>query len=90
MPAFQRRVSVLGPVEEAWMTTEDLQWNDLLSGDFPSWSALKAEVANFIQLGLEREDAVTLAAAEFDAPPAALQAVWHYLDLLTERGYLLP
>jgi aminopeptidase YwaD len=90
IPTFQHRVSVLGPVEEVWMTAEDLQWNDLLSGNFPSWSALKAEVTNFIQLGLEREDAVTLAAAEFDAPPAALQAVWHYLDLLTERGYLLP
>ncbi|MHB8071088.1 MAG: DUF4910 domain-containing protein [Candidatus Cryosericum sp.] len=90
MPPFQQKVSILGPIEEVWMTTEDLQWNDHLSGEFPCWSALKAETVNFIQLGVVREDALKLAAAEFDAPSAALQAIRRYLDLLTERGYLVP
>lgn len=90
MPAFQPRVPVIGPLEEVWMTMDDLQWNDRLIRDFPCWYNLKAEVVNFIQLGAEREDALRLAAAEFDAPPAAVHAARHYLDLLTDRGYLLP
>jgi len=90
MPSFQPKATVLGPLEEVWMTTEDLQWNDRLSGEFSCWSALKAETVNFIQLGVPREDALTLAAAEFDAPPAALEAIRQYLGLLTERKYLLP
>jgi aminopeptidase YwaD len=90
MPAFQPRVPVIGPIEEVWMTPEDLQWNDRLMRDFPCWYNLKAEVVNFIQLGAEREDALKLATAEFDAPAAAVHAARHYLDLLTARGYLLP
>jgi hypothetical protein len=90
MPAFQPKVPVIGPIEEVWMTTDDLQWNDRLMRDFPCWSNLKAEVVNFVQLGVEREDALKLATAEFDAPAAAVHAARHYLDLLTTRGYLLP
>jgi hypothetical protein len=89
MPAFQPKVPVIGPIEEVWMTTDDLQWNDRLMRDFPCWSNLKAEVVNFIQLGVEREDALKLATAEFDAPAAAVHAARHYLELLTARGYLL-
>ena len=90
MPAFLPRVPVIGPIEEVWMTPDDLQWNDRLMRDFPCWYNLKAEVVNFIQLGVEREDALKLATAEFDAPAAAVHAARHYLDLLTARGYLLP
>ncbi|MHB8106617.1 MAG: DUF4910 domain-containing protein [Candidatus Cryosericum sp.] len=90
MPAFQPRVPVIGPVEEAWMSPEDLQWNDRLMNDFPCWCNLKAEVVNFIQLDVEREDALRLATAEFDAPAAAVHAARHYLELLTMKGYLLP
>ena len=54
------------------MTPEDLQWNDRLMDDFPCWYNLKAEVVNFIQLDVEREDALKLATAEFDAPAAAV------------------
>jgi len=90
LPPFQRKVSILGPVEDVWMTSEDLQWNDRLSGEYPCWSLLKAETVNFLQLGLAREDALRLAAAEFDAPSAALEAVGRYLSLLMERGYLQP
>jgi aminopeptidase YwaD len=90
MPAFQPRVPVIGPIEEVWMAPEDLQWNDRLMHDFPCWYNLKAEVVNFIQLDIEREDALKLAAAEFDAPAAAVHAARHYLDLLTAKGYLLP
>ncbi|MBA4364549.1 MAG: hypothetical protein C0398_00905 [Coprothermobacter sp.] len=90
MPAFQPRVPVIGPIEEVWMTTDDLQWNDRLMRDFSCWYNLKAEVINFIQLGVEREDALKLATAEFDAPAAAVHAARHYLDLLTAKGYLLP
>ncbi len=90
MPAFQRKVPVIGPIEEVWMTPDDLQWNDRLMCDFPCWYNIKAEVVNFIQLGVEREDALKLAAAEFDAPVAVAPEARHYLDLLTARGYLLP
>lgn len=90
IPPFQPRVPVIGPIEEVWMTSEDLQWNDRLMRDFPCWYNLKAEVVNFIQLGAEREDALRLAAAEFDAPAAAVHAARHYLELLTARGFLLP
>lgn len=90
MPDFQPKVPVIGPIEEVWMTSEDLQWNDRLMRDFPCWYNLKAEVVNFIQLGAEREDALRLAAAEFDAPAAAVHAARHYLELLTTKGYLLP
>lgn len=90
MPAFQPRVPVIGPIEEVWMDPDDLQWNDRLVRDFPCWYNLKAEVVNFIQLGIEREEALKLASAEFDAPAAAVHAARHYLDLLTTRGYLLP
>ena len=90
MPAFQPRVQVIGPIEEVWMTTEDLQWNDRLMRDFTCWYNLKGEVVNFIQLGVEREDALKLATAEFDAPAAAVHAARHYLELLTAKGYLLP
>ena len=90
MPDFQPKVPVLGPIEEVWMTPEDLQWNDRLMRDFPCWYNLKAEVINFIQLGVEREDALKLATAEFGAPVAAVHAARHYLDLLTTKGYLLP
>jgi len=90
MPEFQPKVPVIGPIEEVWMTTDDLQWNDRLMRDFPCWSNLKAEVVNFIQLGVEREDALKLATAEFDAPAAAVHAARHYLELLTAGGYLLP
>jgi hypothetical protein len=90
MPAFQPKVPVIGPIEEAWMTPDDLQWNDRLMRDFPCWYNLKAEVVNFIQLGVEREDALKLATAEFDAPAAAVHAARHYLELLTTKGYLLP
>jgi hypothetical protein len=90
MPSFQPKVTILGPLEEVWMTADDLQWNEGLSGEFPCWSLLKAETVNFIQLGVPREDALKLAAAEFDAPSAALEAIRQYLGLLTERGYLLP
>jgi aminopeptidase-like protein len=90
MPAFQPRVPVIGPIEEVWMTPDDLQWNDRLIRDFPCWYHLKAEVVNFIQLGVEREDALKLATAEFDAPAAAVHAARHYLDLLIAKGYLLP
>ncbi|MCX6085102.1 MAG: DUF4910 domain-containing protein [Caldiserica bacterium] len=88
MPDFQPKVPIIGPIEEVWMTTDDLQWNDRLMRDFPCWSNLKAEVVNFIQLGVEREDALKLATAEFDAPVAAVHAARHYLELLTARGYL--
>jgi aminopeptidase YwaD len=90
MPAFQPMVPVIGPIEEVWMTPEDLQWNDRLMRDFPCWYNLKTEVVNFIQLDVEREDALKLATAEFDAPAAAVHAARHYLDLLTAKGYLLP
>ena len=90
MPDFQPKVPVIGPIEEVWMTSEDLQWNDRLMRDFPCWYNLKAEVVNFIQLGVEREDALKLATAEFDAPAAAVHAARHYLELLTTKGYLLP
>jgi hypothetical protein len=90
MPAFRSSVPVLGPIEEAWMSTEDLQWNDRLLRSVPYWCVLKAETVNFIQLGLKREEALTLAAAEFGASPAAVQEARRYLDLLTERGFLLP
>jgi len=90
MPAFQRRVPVIGPIEEVWMAPDDLQWNDRLMSDFPCWYNIKAEVVNFIQLGVEREDALKLATAEFDAPVAIAPEARHYLDLLTARGYLLP
>jgi hypothetical protein len=90
LPPFQPRTSVLGPIEDVWMTSEDLQWNDRLSGEYPCWSLLKAETVNFLQLGMTPEDALKLAAAEFDVPSAALEATRRYLSLLTERGYLLP
>jgi aminopeptidase YwaD len=90
MPEFQSKVPIIGPIEEVWMSPDDLQWNDRLMRDFPCWYNLKAEVINFIQLGIEREDALKLATAEFDAPAPAIHAARHYLELLTTKGYLLP
>jgi hypothetical protein len=90
MPEFHPKVPIIGPIEEVWMSPDDLQWNDRLMRDFPCWYNLKAEVVNFIQLGMEHEDALKLATAEFDAPAAAVHAARHYLELLTTRGYLLP
>ena len=90
MPEFQPKVPIIGPIEEVWMSPDDLQWNDRLMRDFPCWYNLKAEVVNFIQLGIEREDALKLATAEFDAPAPAVHAARHYLELLTTKGYLLP
>ncbi len=90
MPEFQPKVPIIGPIEEVWMSPDDLQWNDRLMRDFPCWYNLKAEVINFIQLGIEREDALKLATAEFDAPAPAVHAARHYLELLTTKGYLLP
>lgn len=90
MPEFQPKVPIIGPIEEVWMSPDDLQWNDRLMRDFPCWYNLKAEVINFIQLGMEREEALKLATAEFDAPAPAVHAARHYLELLTTKGYLLP
>lgn len=90
MPEFQPKVPIIGPIEDVWMSPDDLQWNDRLMRDFPCWYNLKAEVVNFIQLGVEREDALKLGTAEFDAPAPAVHAVRHYLELLTTKGYLLP
>lgn len=89
LPAFRHATSILGPLQDAWMMDGDAQWNDQLLAEFPPWSAFRGEVVNFLQLGLSRDEALTLSGAEFGASPAIFDACRRYLDLLTERGFLL-
>ena len=71
------------------MKNGDAQWNEQLLAGFPPWSAFRGEVVNFLQLGLSRDEALTLSGAEFGASPAIFDACRRYLDLLAERGFLL-